>query len=364
MNILILCTSAGLGGLELYAEREWNILKQKGHKCFFVLGEGSKLSERIDGKNERNLILGKRNNRFPLISARKLANFIDKNNIDIVHMHWGKDLNLGSLAKRLSRNKPGLVYSRHMGITRSKRDWLHRFFYNQVDKVLVISKQVLKEAFTYLPLSKEKISLLYLGVPDPVQGIPMCDNTLGLPFMKHNFRIGMFGRIEHGKGQHLLLKAMDELVKDDCDMSAVIIGHVMDTEYFSKLQSTIKDSNLGDRIGFIDFIEQPMQVMPCFDVIVLLTYCETFGLVLVEAMRAGVTVIGTDAGGVPEIITNNETGMLIPPGDISALVDNLRMLYQDAELKNRLAQKGKSSADKMFNETEHFNQLNNVLMMV
>ena len=101
-----------------------------------------------------------------------------------------------------------------------------------------------------------------------------------------------------------------------------------------------------------------------FDVVVLLTYCETFGLVLVEAMRAGVAVIGTDAGGVPEIIEHNKTGLLIPPGDTGTLADELVKLYDDADLKSRLARAGKNRADREFNSELHFNKLEQLLTAV
>ena len=74
-------------------------------------------------------------------------------------------------------------------------------------------------------------------------------------------------------------------------------------------------------------------------------------------MRAGVAVIGTDAGGVPEIIDNKETGLLIPPGDSAALAEALYCLYEDKDKKEWLAQNGKKRADSVFDEETNFNVL-------
>ncbi|MDH5570981.1 MAG: glycosyltransferase family 4 protein, partial [Gammaproteobacteria bacterium] len=179
--------------------------------------------------------------------------------------------------------------------------------------------------------------------------------------MQYSFRIAMFGRIEHGKGQHLLVEAINVLVKDNVDVGVTVVGHSMDDSYYASLKVDIAHYGLEDRFEFIPFIDRPMRVMPCFDVVVLLTYCETFGLVLVEAMRAGVAVIGTDAGGVPEIIKNNDTGLLVPPGNVAALVEALRKLVNNERFKNELAINGKKWADRKFNEEQHFNKLEVIL---
>jgi len=363
MNILIICTSAGVGGLELYAEREQRSLSELGHSCYIVIHQNGLLAERIKTEGMQCLFLRPCWTILPLINALKVARYIDANEIDVIHMHWNKDLNLAVLAQRISKRRPKLIYSRHMGITRSKKDLYHRFLYNKVDQVLAVSRQVQKEAYDYLPLPAERVSLLYLGVPaaDKIEQLN-CYKLLPAKFVKQTFRIGMFGRIEHGKGQHLLVEAMTELVSQGFDGGALIIGHVMDESYFEQLKKRVADAGIEDNIVFSDFIESPQQAMLCCDVVVLLTYCETFGLVLVEAMRQGVAVIGTDAGGVPEIISHEQTGLLVPSGDAAALAKSLRRLYENEALKQQLAKNGKCSADEKFDEQVHFNKLNSIFL--
>ncbi len=367
MKILVLCTSPGLGGLELYAEREWQYLQQAGHECHFAIAENGRLAQKNRDISIHMFPLSLNSKFFPLVNALKLARYIARNHIDIVHMHWGKELNLAVLAKRFSRklfrHRLKLIYTRHMGITRSKKDFVHAFFYRQVDIMLTISKQVEKEARTWLPLAGDKIKLLYLGVANKTVDKPDCN---GLPerIKQSQFRVVLFGRIEHGKGQHVLVEAMALLANSKINISATFVGQVMDNDYFEKLKQSVKKHGLEERIAYLDFIDNPMAVMPCFDVLVLLTYCETFGLVLVEAMRAGVAVIGTDAGGVPEIIEHDKTGMLIPPGNAGVLARELTKLYDDAGLKKRLARAGKHKADREFNSELHFNKLEHLLTAI
>lgn len=365
MNILILCTSGDLDGLELYAERELRSLQELGHTCYFAVQKKGQWARRLRISRERCLFVWPHWKVLPLVTATKLARYIGANEIDLIHTHWSKDIALAVLAKSLSRRRPKLVYSLHMGISRSKKDLYHRFFYSRIDHVLVVSRQVEKAAYDYLPLTPNRISLLYLGVPATDKSEQLKNSTL-LPdqFVGHPFRIGMFGRIEHGKGQHLLIEAMAELVNDGFEGGAMITGHVMDEHYFNQLKKSVDDAEISDNISFEGFIGHPLLAMSCCDVVVLLTYCETFGLVLVEAMRQGVAVIGTNAGGVPEIITDNQTGLLIPPGDSSALAKSLRRLYENETLRLQLANNGKLKADEVFDEDVHFHKLNNILLEV
>ena len=363
MNILVVCTSGGRGGLELHARREARFLADEATiNCHLLAQENSCVAECVDDGGVTPFYLSWRFKALPLLSAIKLARYIDDNEIDLVHFHWGEDQPFVALAKYFSKRKPQLVYSRHMAITRYKKGRYYRFIYGQLDLVLTVSNQVRKEAIEYFPLAPAQIKLLYLGVPpaNTERSSERCQQFSGMA-NNHQFNIGMFGRIEHGKGQHLLVEAMEVLAARGLDVSVTIIGHVMDQNYAEQLKKTIAEKGLSNRFEFVDFIDNPMAVMPCFDVITLLTYSETFGLVLVEAMRAGVAIIGTNSGGVPEIIIDNETGLLIPPGDGSALADALTRLYEDEAFKKLLAQKGKQRGDTMFDEMQNFNALVTVL---
>ncbi len=356
VRLLVLCTSPGLGGLELYAEREWQHLTAAGWSCHFAIARRGRLAQRNAQQGRNVLLLPQGDGLLPLAAARRLARYIDSQGIDVMHMHWGRELRLAALATRLSRRRPKLVYSRHMGITRPKKDLLHRFLYRQVDRLLAISKQVQREARRFLPLAEEQIRLLYLGVADRSVTGSDCEPVPGT-IRQRPFRIALFGRIEHGKGQHVLIEALQQFIGTGREAGALLVGQIMDARYFEKLQEQIGAAGLSGHVERRDFLDNPMAVMPCFDVVVLTTLCETFGLVLVEAMRAGVAVIGTDAGGVPEIIEHEKSGLLVPPGDAAALASALVRLYDDPALKQRLAAAGKARADQMFDSGRHFQRL-------
>jgi glycosyltransferase involved in cell wall biosynthesis len=88
--------------------------------------------------------------------------------------------------------------------------------------------------------------------------------------------------------------------------------------------------------------------MSCFDALVLTTKLETFGLVLIEAMHSGIPVIGSNAGGVPEIIDNEVTGLLFESWNANSLAEALKRLYTDREFGNKIAIMGRQKAQKIF----------------
>ena len=135
-------------------------------------------------------------------------------------------------------------------------------------------------------------------------------NILSIPFPNLNpeiFSIGIFSRVEEQKGQHLVLDAMN---MSSNQMQLCIIGHVMSKQYKEDLLINAKIYHLTNYLKFVNFVDSPMSYMPFFDLLILPTYEETFGLVAAEAMIMGVPVIGSNAGGVPEIISHGSNGLL------------------------------------------------------
>ena len=133
----------------------------------------------------------------------------------------------------------------------------------------------------------------------------------------------------------------------------------MNAAYFERLQQQVNQLNLGDNVIFYGSHSHPTEIMPAFDAVVLATKQETFGLVLIEAMRSGVAVVGTNAGGVPEIIDHEQTGLLVQPENAQDLTEKLQFLYEQPQQRQRMALAGKEKADRLFSTETHYEQLVN-----
>ena len=336
----------------------------KKHKLIFVTSPNSKLSERLQALEIDTRYLQPAVRALPLISAFKLAKIFDENKIDIVHMHWGKDLALAALAKFLSKHKPKLVYTRQMMITRYKNDFYHRFLYSQLDLMLTITQQLEGLCKKFIPGSNVHIQTLYYGVDKPEQ--ILSKNEISAlrkekGFSDDDFIVSLFGRLEEGKGQHLLIKAVARAQENNKEIKALIVGHEMTAGYRDTLSQLAEDSSVSDNIIFNGFVDKPQQLMQISDCLCLTTSEETFGLVLPEAMRCGIAVIGSNKGGVPEIIEHRVSGLLFESGDADDLYQQIAYLFDKPDEKSKLAEQGKQKADQKFDSDDHFKKLDNIL---
>ncbi|MCH6585333.1 MAG: glycosyltransferase family 4 protein [Proteobacteria bacterium] len=366
MKILVLCLSPDKGGLELYVGKVMRWLAASGIGCYVVVAPSGILEAKAKESAIPYQTLKCLSTLLPLLAAKRLARVIDEEAIDIIHVHWGKDLTLAVLAKSMARKDVKLIYSRHMGITRTKKDVFHRWQYAHVHKMIVFTRLLFDEARRYLPLPQDGIELLYHGVADcDVLASKSCrDFMREIGLEQRRFRVGLFGRIEFYKGQHVLVEAIEKLVGEGMDVGAAMIGHPMDDSYFDRLKESIRSRGLVEHIRTCDFVEDAMAIMRCFDVIVLTTYAETFGLVLVEAMRVGTPVIGTNACGVPEIIEDGVTGLLFEPGDSAGLARAISSLYSGPEVAAQLAAAAKKMANERFSEEKHYRRLRQIFNSV
>ncbi|MBW1751641.1 MAG: glycosyltransferase family 4 protein [Deltaproteobacteria bacterium] len=365
MKVLELCLSHGVGGLELYALRTAKQLTRFGCDCVAVVKEGTMLAERMHAEGVRTITLRRLNPLLPWLAARRLAKIIDQEALDVLHMHWGKDINLAVLAKCFARRKVKLVYTRQMMITRSKKDVYHRILYGHIDIYLTITRQLRDKARAFLPMPVHKVQLLYYGVEQP-QSLSADQRQSVLHELGvrdgSNLAIGLVGRIEANKGQHLLIEALQMLREQDLAVHATIIGPVMDNAYFSRIQAQVARLGLQGHVTFYGRHTNPIDIMPAFDIVVLATEMETFGLVLIEAMRGGVAVVGSNAGGVPEIIEDGVSGLLFESGNAADLAAKLKHYCKDRDMRSRVAAAGKARADNLFALEQHYQSLKQIFL--
>ncbi len=360
MKILELCLSPGIGGLEMYMVKCCTALN-RDNSVIAVTGDNGFIYEKINKLNIPSSTLSPSFKKLPLYSAHILAKLVDREDVDIIHMHWNKDLPLASLAKRLSKKKPNLIVSRHMKMTRSKQDLYHRMIYSEMDLLLNVTRELSGVASRMLPSADaDKSDYLYLGVEAPAKILDkneITERRQQLDITDNKFVIGLFGRIEEFKAQHLLIQAAAQLIDHGHELQILIVGHAMDDDYLQSLHNMAIELSIDDHILFHDFVENPQEWMQLCDCIVLTTIEETFGLVLVEAMRTGISVIGSNRGGVPEIIRHGENGMLFESGNEKDLAEKLETLLNNRELLLQLAKNGKKFSDHNFDHDLHFQKL-------
>lgn len=357
-NIVEVCLSSALGGLELSAASCFEYFKNKTN-CSIVVAPNTKLDDYIkNGKKTRI----KRNKFFPFIPAVQLANFIDDNNIDVIHFHLGKDIVFVVLAKFISKRKPKIVYSRHMNMTRFKNDIYHRWLYKNIDMLHAVSRQVKEQLEEYIPSSiRPPIKVVYLGTKESNIDENKIEALKSKYTLGNTFVVGMIGRIEEEKGQYILLEAISKL--NNPNIKALIIGSAPHKEYMKKLQDMVKSLNIEDKIIFTGFTKEVNEHMKLCDATVLATKKETFGLVVIESMRNRVSPIATNNGGPLEIIDDGINGLLFDRSS-DDLASKIEYLYNNPDIKNSLALAGYEKAKKEFNYETQMQKLYSAMLSV
>lgn len=152
--------------------------------------------------------------------------------------------------------------------------------------------------------------------------------------------IGALGRLSYEKGFDLLLMAMQEL---DDEVRLLLGGDGPQRERLAA-----EAAGLAGRTDLIGFVPDVAEFMGRIGLFVLPSRSEGLGLVLVEAMAAGRPVVATRVGGIPEVVSDGETGLLVPPEDPVALAVAIRRILDDPDLAARMGRAGRSRAEALF----------------
>jgi len=185
-----------------------------------------------------------------------------------------------------------------------------------------------------------------LGIPDDV------------------FLVGCFSRLHPWKGQTVLLDAVARMP----DVQALVVGGALfsgEAPYEAELRGRAQLPALAGRVHMLGARDDVPRLLTACDVVVHASVlAEPFGRVLVEAMLAGRPVVATRAGGVPEVVCDGETGVLVPPGDVRALREALDALRRDPARVAALARRGADHARARFSRESMLAGVHRVILEV
>ena len=363
MKLLQLCLSPDYGGLELYFRDFARWLETSGVSVYLGLRTGSPLDRDLSDVGTSRIEFPDRASVLPLRSARRVARFMDLHEIDVVHVHWKYDLALAALAKRFARRPVRLVHSRHMDMPGSKRDPYHRFIYGSVDLYHAVTHAVGRQAEINLSMPADRIVVIHPGARSEFDAGDARPDARE-PYTERPFTVGVIGRVSVYKAQHLLIEALAALHQEGCSVRGRIIGAPESDAYTGELAALAADLGIGPVMAIAPFCQDVPGALHQLDVLALTTIKETFGVILVEGMLAGLPVVGSNAGGVPEIIDDGETGLMFEPGSAASLTAALRTLYHDRALAQRLARAGQAKAREQFSQERQFERVLDALRCV
>jgi glycosyltransferase involved in cell wall biosynthesis len=242
------------------------------------------------------------------------------------------------------RGGPRLIWHVHeIVVSPRPLAWLFRAIpVRRSDRVIAISRAV---ADHLGPAPAGRIIVLYNGV----EASDSAEQEVDLPGRRP--RVGFIGRLNRWKGYEVFVEAATILAQRHSETDFVLIGSAPPGEEgrLLDLRAGIERAGLGGRIFAIGHHPLADRAYGGLDVVAVpSTWPEPFGLVIVEAMRAGVAVVATRHGAAPELIDDGVTGLLVPPGDAAALADAIAALLDDPRRRRRLATAARVAARERF----------------
>lgn len=233
---------------------------------------------------------------------------------------------------------PVLTYAR--GFVQSRR--LLRKVSRYYHKCIAISQAVAQNLGQH-GFPRGKCLVLYNPIKPPEDGALSCSEPA--------YEVGMVGMLQPWKGQHVFLEAIHLLNQRRNSLHAAIVGEEpLGTQgYKLQLLQLAAEYGIGQIVHFYGFVRDPFQLLRHWHIAVHASVePEPFGRTIAEAMVAGVAVVATAGGGVPEFVEDGVTGLLVPMGDAASLAQAIETLLQQPQLRQELARRAKERSLEMF----------------
>ncbi|MCD6380170.1 glycosyltransferase family 4 protein [bacterium] len=276
----------------------------------------------------------------------RIIRFLRWLNPDILHINlpgpFDANYSLVAPLARLAGIKH-IVSTEHLPMSPSfpKSRLLKGFGTKWINRVITVSKNNREHLVRNHRVPENKIQVVYNGIPDAISTIR---NKAYSPESENGkrFHLVIAGSLERRKGQIDAIKVMREL-PDLVDL--YIVGEGELKEELRKLVFKLK---LTDRIHFMGYKENMLDFLNGMDAMILPTRIDATPYVIIEAMAAGLPVVASGIYGIPELIDNQISGILTSPGDIHALAEGVKLLFNNIELYRDMSKKAREGFEKKF----------------
>lgn len=363
-KLLLLITQAEWGGAQRYVYDLAAGFKDE-FSVTVACGEPHGRHELI----ERAQHLGVRTHRFrhlvrnihlvhDLLAIFELGRFLQRERFDIVHANASKSGAIASFACALFRVRSRLVYTAHGWVFNEPRGLVVRSFYLMMewlgarrrDATIVLSESEKNDALRHALSSPKRLFVIPHGIdvpPDFFLSRDEARSRLGLRSDEHV--VGAIGNLYANKGYRFLVEAMS-----DVPARLVIIGEAR--------KGVAGIVRAAGRVVFAGAIADASRYLRAFDVFVISSVKEGLPYVLLEAMAAGVPIVSTNVGAIPEVLEHQKTGLLVRPADSRKLGDAIKQLFSDGNLSSELSGKARAAVTKKYRLDEQLTKTRRVYL--
>ncbi|MEO0480155.1 MAG: glycosyltransferase [Planctomycetota bacterium] len=356
MFVLHVLAEVGYSGGEFQLEQLIRHLQIEGHRNHVVVPPDARfieICERLDVPVDELPI----RRPWQTLAVPKLRRLIRRLRPDVVHFGCGRSTLWGGLAA-LGADGAVKVCTRRIDYPIARTPVGAGRYRHLVDHV-VANCGAVRRRLLEAGVSAERISLIYEGIDsskfDGVEEDRAASRrTLGIA--DNAVVLSCAATLRPRKGQRILIEAFSRLVDEFPNAVLVLAGEGDDRRCLLKQVTSL---GLQRRILLPGTVHPARSLHAASDIAVMASFAEGLSNACLEAGAAGLPLIVSSVGGLPEIVRDGETGFVVEPGDVDAFTDRIRTLLSDVELRRRLGAAGrrrveqKFQVDRMADEMEH-----------
>lgn len=349
MKILQINSAKTFGGGERHLVDLIKGLTQRGHKVFLAACPNCDWLDKIENFPQENVFKIAPKNSLDVSAAKKIADVVRKNEIEIIHAHLARDYMSASVAVRFSPQAK-LILTRHVLFSMKG---MQKFALSNVSKVIAVSEAVERELSKIF--SPEKIVKIYNGID--IEKFSTHDKEK----LKREFRfehnipfdapfIGTVGELKELKGQRDFVLAANEIAQKFPEAHFAIIGrdNSLKKDFRRELKRLVKVFNLENRFLWLDWVEDISTLLSALDVFVSASHSESFGLAILEAMANKTPIVATETEGAKELLQNNFSGKLVAVKNPVQISEAVCEILSDKNLSETLGKNAGQTAARKF----------------
>jgi len=272
---------------------------------------------------------------FNLTGALHLLGWAREQGVQVLHSHGYKgNILLGMLPRRLRRLP--LVVTVHGwtwtgGLSRMMvYEWLDALCLRRAQAVVIVNS-VMRSHPRLQAIAGHRLHVINNGIPLADTDKESSGSPLGqeiLDSVGQGTSIVALGRLSEEKGLLFLIRAVGELVAMGRDVCLVILG---EGPQRPELEQLVEQLGLSARVRMPGFVDDGARFLSYFSIFVLPSLTEGLPMVLLEAMEAGLPIVASRVGGIPEVLDHGQCGLLVPAGEVAPLRDALLTLVENSE---------------------------------
>ena len=376
-KVLQIITKSNFGGAQKYVYELSKKLRSDGFDVVVAFGGEDLLKEKLQNENIKTIQIKSLQRDINIFSDLKvfidLIKIIHKEKPDIVHLNSSKIGIIGSIAARFCFTNRiiftihGLAFNEDRGaISKNfiKFIYLMAVFFSH--KSIAVSESV-KKNILKIPLGfivKNKIEVIKNGI----EKVEFYERDVARKFISEKIGqnsqkeqnldskkiIGTIAELHHIKGINFLIESAKKILAKEPNAIFVVFGGGDDRE---KLQNQIIDLGLEKKFYLLGYIDNAPKYLKALDLFVLSSIYEALALVILEAKQAGIKIAASNAGGIPEAISNYEPSVLFEPKNVDDMTEKIYSLleveekYSPEDEKTSKNQNPDDSIDPMYQKT-------------